>query len=81
MLIANVNGAKPEIVANQVSWRKEENPIQNLGRYITTVKSTQVNLTITTLSMADSGVYTVTIAHEAGNVSLSFQLEVLSKRR
>ena len=81
MLSANVIGAKPPVVRSQVSWRNRSRQIMDSTKYITTVKSTgtQVNLTITMLSMADSGIYTVNIAHEAGTVSLRFNLEVLSK--
>ena len=79
MLIANVQGARPVIVASQVTWTYRGAPIMESAKYITTVRSSQVNLTVTTLTMTDSGRYTVTIAHEGGNVSLDFQLEVLGK--
>ena len=80
MLVANVIKARPAIVANQVLWRDPNNVlIQQSAKYITTVRSSQVNLTLTSLSMGDSGVYTVTIAHEAGTVSLEFDLIVLGE--
>ena len=80
MLTANVKGAQPDINASQVSWSNEGRPIADSQKYITTVRPAQVNLTITTLRLADSGIYTVTINHEAGIVLLDFQLEVLGKR-
>ena len=80
MLVVNVIKARPAIVANQVLWRDPNNVlIQQSAKYITIVRSSQVNLTLTSLSMDDSGVYTVTIAHEAGTVSLEFNLIVLGE--
>ena len=82
MLVANVKEAIPNIAASQVSWRKGNVPIdEQSAKYITTARSSQVNLTITSLAMSDSGLYTVTIVHEAGTASLEFQLEVLGKKQ
>ena len=81
MLVVNVKEAIPNITASQVSWRKGNVPVEQSAKYITTARSSQVNLTITSLAMSDSGLYTVTIVHEAGTVSLEFQLEVLGKKQ
>ena len=80
--MANVVAARPGILSDQVTWTSSSNggaPLTQSVKYIATVRTTQVNLTITSLTMADSGVYTVTIVHEAGTASLEFLLEVLSK--
>ena len=81
MLVANVKEAIPNIAAGLVSWRKGNDPVVQSAKYITTAKSSQVNLTITSLAISDSGLYTVTIVHEAGTVFLEFQLEVLGMRK
>lgn len=82
--MANVVGARPGILPDQVTWTSSSNGgaplmITQSVKYITTVRTTQVNLTITSLTMDDSGVYTVTIMHEAGTAALEFLLEVLGK--
>ena len=83
MLVANVIGARPAIMSSRVSWSIGGMSIDDSTKYITTVRSTgtQVNLTITMLTMADTGMYAVTVEHEAGTASLDFRLEVFSKSR
>ena len=79
--MANVVGARPGILSDQVTWTSSNGgaPLTQSVKYITTVRTTQVNLTITSLTMADSGVYTVTVVHETGTASLEFLLEVLGE--
>ena len=86
MLVANVKEAIPNItasqVSSQVSWRKGNDLVEEQSaKYITTATSSQVNLTIISLAMSDSDLYTVTIVHEAGTVFLEFQLQVLGMRK
>ena len=83
VLSANVLGARPAVVSNQVVWSNNNGPIVNgnSGKYIRTTAptGTWVNLTIIGLEMTDTGLYTVTVMHETGNISLQFMLEVFSK--
>ena len=79
VLSANILRARPPVEPGQVSWRKRDTPIMNEGEYIITTISSQTNLTITMLNSDDTAPYTVTVMHEAGTVSLEFNLEVLSK--
>ena len=79
VLSANILGARPPVTLGQISWRKDNTPINNNGEYIITAISGQTNLTITNLSLDDTALFTVTAMHEAGSASLQFNLEVLSK--
>ena len=84
MLSANVLGARPAVMYDNVSWSNGNGPIGNgnSNKYIKTIlepTGTQVNLTITNLARTDAGLYTVTVMHEAGSASLQFMLKVLGK--
>ena len=83
MLSANILRARPPVTDDQVSWSNGHGPLVDPGssKYVTTVTAagTQANLTIATLSLADTGLYTVTVVHETGTFSLQFRLEVFSK--
>ena len=79
VLSANILGARPPVTLGQISWRRDDTPINNNGEYIITAISSQTNLTITNLSLDDTALFTVTAMHEAGSASLQFNLEVLSQ--
>ena len=79
----------PPVVDADVFWYKtkfdhETNlKIENSTKYsiMDSDNLSQTNLTILSPSFEDSCLYTVTINHEAGAVSLSFQLEVVGMYR
>jgi hypothetical protein len=81
VLSAKILQASPPVTSEQISWRKGDTSIDNTGGYVITANamSSQTNLTITRVDMANTGLYTVTVMHEAANVSLQFRLEVFSK--
>ena len=79
MLSAKILRANPPVTSDQVSWRKNNTSIMDNPDYITTVTPTRANLTIITLNMDNTALYTVTVMHEAGNASLQFWLIVFGK--
>ena len=79
MLSAKILRANPPVTSDQVSWRKNNTSIMDNPDYITTATPTRANLTIITLNMDNTALYTVTVMHEAGNASLQFWLIVFGK--
>ena len=86
-MTAYQHGSVPSIIAEDISWNKTkfENEtkleFENSTKYMNSITNSDypslLNLTIMSPSFKDSGLYTVTIIHEAGVANLSFQLEVL----
>lgn len=86
MLTANQVGARPPVTGGQVYWSGSRDVGIKINgssvKYTVTDSEhpSQFNLTIKSLTIEDSGLYTVTITHEAHSVHLDFQLEVLGMR-
>ena len=84
-MTAYQHGSVPSIIAEDISWNKttfeHETKIEfeNSTKYSIADSDdlSLFSLTIRSPSFEDSGLYTVTVIHETGAVSLSFQLEVL----
>ena len=81
-LTVNQFGSIPPVADGEIHWNRsgfEININENSMKYNVTSSDqvTQLNLTIMSPTIEDSGSYTLTITHEAGTVSLNFQLEVL----
>ena len=79
----NLEGGKPPVTIDQISWarkKSEEIPIDiHSAKYeLTFVELSQFYLTIESPSILDSGLYSVTVTHEACSAcTLDFELEVL----
>ena len=80
----NLEGGKPPVTIDQISWvRKKSNvliiiDVDSAKYELTFVELSQFYLTIESPSILDSGLYSVTVTHEAWSAcTLDFELEVL----